>query len=69
MVESSEVDMAGHNKLRPDLMVMLKKTASQLTRNQMREAYILLNDYTYLFAKSKSDEGRTCGYVKASQWT
>lgn len=47
--------MVGQNKkLIPDLMEMLKKTASQLTRKQKREAYTLLDEYTSLFAKSKN---------------
>lgn len=46
--------MVGQNKkLRPDIVEMLKKTASQLTRKQKIEAHTLLDEYTSLFAKSK----------------
>lgn len=60
MVESFEEDMTEQSKmLRPDLVKMLKKTANHLTRKQKREAHTLLYEYTYLFAKSDSDLGRT----------
>lgn len=52
LVESSEKDMSGQSKKpRPDLLELLKKTDSHLTRKQTREAHSLLREYTILFAK------------------
>lgn len=52
LVESSEKDMSGQSKKpRPDLLELLKKTDSHLTRKQTREAHSLLCEYTILFAK------------------
>lgn len=52
LVESFEKDMSGQSKKpRPDLLELLKKTDSHLTRKQKREAHSLLCEYTILFAK------------------